>query len=159
MSNSRSIGIIVASVVALIGLAVVVVLLAGRRGPEAYPIGSPEAALQAYLVAWDDGDVKAAYAALSRDAHRSMSFGDYQRAARQWRSGQSPQSTRTVLIDRTEGGGDRRVIYLIVEETYGNGLEQGSYRSERQVELVREDGAWRMSQPLVWLDPAEAYKY
>jgi hypothetical protein len=157
MSNGRSVGVIAASVLAIVGVAVVIVLVAGRREPKAFEPGTPEAALQAYLVAWDAGDLEAAYASLSSAAQRQITFEDYERAARQWRSQQATGVDRLVLFDRSAGNAERMTVYLIVEETYGDQFGGGPYRSERQVDLVREDGAWRTAEPLVWLDPADYY--
>lgn len=157
MSNGRTVGVIVASVLAIVALAVVIVSLVGRA-PKTFEPGSPEAALQAYLVAWDDGDLETAYSSFSAAAHRDLSFADYQRAARTWRSQQTSDIRRLLLIDRSTGNAERVTVYLILEETYGKNLEASSYRSQREVSLVREEGAWRLADPLVWLDPADNYK-
>jgi hypothetical protein len=157
MSGARTIGLIVGGIVVLIGASIAVVLLAGNRGPQTFPSDSPEAALQVYLKAWDAGDEKAAYAVFSKAARRAMSFGEFQRAARQWRSNQAPDSSRTVLFERSEVGPRSATVFLIVEERYGEGLSGGSYRSSREVRLVREGDAWKLADPLVWLEPAEYF--
>jgi hypothetical protein len=43
---------------------------------------------------------------------------------------------------------------LTVEEFYGEDIGGGSYRSERQVRIVRESDGWHIDELLVWLDPA-----
>ena len=81
-----------------------------------------------------------------------MDRGAYQRAVDSW--GVDAEPDRTVLFDSTTGTGDRVQLHLIVEEFYGDGLSGDTYRSPRDVRLVREDGEWRIDQALVWLDQA-----
>ena len=59
-----------------------------------------------------------------------------------------------MLFERTTGGGDAVTVSLTVEEFSGDGLNGSTYRSSRDIRLVRENGAWRIDEPLVWLDPA-----
>ena len=74
---------------------------------------------------------------------------------RPWTRGASgTEPDRTVLFDSSTGTGDRVQLHLIVEEFYGDGLSGDTYRSPRDVRLVREDGEWRIDQALIWLDPA-----
>jgi len=158
VSNGRSVGVVVGSILAVVALTVVIVVLAGSRGPKSFAAGTPEAELQAYLVAWDAGDLQTAYGAFSSSAQRGLPFSDFERAARNWRSGQASVD-RLVLIDRSTGDTDRVTVFLIVEETYGEGFGAGSYRSTREVEMIREDGAWRIANSLVWLEPAEHFGF
>jgi hypothetical protein len=81
-----------------------------------------------------------------------MDLDAYQRAVDA--SGIGVEPNRSVLFDRTDGEGDAVEVHLIVEEFYGDGLSGDTYRSPRDVRLVREDGEWRIDQPLVWLDLA-----
>jgi hypothetical protein len=141
----------------LVGLAVItiiVVLLAGDRQREDFPSDSPEGTVQRYLVAFDAGDLDAAHAFFSADVREQMDVEAYQRAVDSFGHGFAAEGSRTVLFDGTDGGGDRVEVHLIVEEFYGNGLSGETYRSPRDIRLVREDGEWRIDQPLVWLDPA-----
>ena len=157
MSNGRTVGAIVGTILGIVALAVIIVGLAGRE-PKTFEPGSPEAALQAYLVAWDEGDLEAAYSSFSAAARRGLSFEAYQRAARTWHAQQSSDTRRLLLIDRSTGNAERATVYLILEETYRRDLSASSYRSQREVSLIREEGAWRIADPLVWLDPADYYK-
>jgi hypothetical protein len=156
VSTGRSVGVVVGSILAVVALTVVIVVLAGSREPTSFAAGTPEAALQAYLVAWDAGDLETAYAAFSSSAQGELPFSDWERAARNWRSGQASVD-RLAFIDRSTGDSERVTVHLIVEETYGEGFGAGSYRSTREVEMIREDGAWRIANPLVWLEPAEHF--
>lgn len=151
-SNSRSLLYVALGVVALAVVTIVVVLLAGGREAAEFPADSPEATLQAYLAAYEEGDLDAAHAYFSADVRRQMDRQAYQQAVDSWGVGTEPH--RTVLFDSTTGTGDRVQLHLIVEEFYGDGLSGDTYRSPRDVRLVREDGKWRIDQALIWLDPA-----
>ena len=143
--------------VGLVGLAVItiiVVLLAGDRQRADFPSDSPEGTVQRYLVAFDAGDLEAAHAFFSADVREQMDADAYQRAVDSFGHGFSAERGRSVLFDSTDGSGDRVELHLIVEEFYGDGLSGETYRSPRDIRLVREDGEWRIDQPLVWLDPA-----
>jgi ketosteroid isomerase-like protein len=151
-STSRSLIYVALGVVALAVVTIVVVLLAGGREAAEFPADSPEAALQRYLAAYEEGDLDAAHALFSADVRERMDREAYQRAVDSWGVGTEPN--RTVLFDSTTGTGDRVELHLIVEEFHGDGLSGDTYRSPRDVRLLREDGAWRIDQALIWLDPA-----
>lgn len=164
MSSNRSVLYIAAGILALVILAVAVVLLAGDREPQEFPPDSPEAALQAYLAAWDDGDIEAAYTYFSRRIHGTTSFEVYQRAADDFATyGMPPNGPqRRVFIDEVTGSYPRVVVHLTVEELYGDGLSQNVQRSTRLVRMVsdavsRDPNQWRIDEPLVWLDPMPVY--
>lgn len=159
VSSGRTVGVIVGSVLVLVAASVAVVLLAGPRAPQTFPSDAPEAALQAYLKAWEARDDRAAYEAFSEDARRTTPFGRFQRSAQQWRAAQSPGLSRAVFFDRSDVRSERATIHLIVEERYGDGPWDGGYESTRDIDMVREDGAWRIAVPLVWLEPAEFWAY
>ncbi len=151
-SNGRSLLYVALGVVALAVVTIVVVLLAGGREAAQFPADSPEATLQAYLAAYEEGDLDAAHAFFSAEVREQMDRGAYQRAVDSW--GFDAEPDRTVLFDSTTGTGDRVQLHLVVEEFYGDGLSGDTYRSPREVRLVREDGEWRIDQALVWLDHA-----
>jgi len=152
-SSNRSLIYVALGVVALTVAAILVVLLAGDRRATLFEASSPEGTLQRYLAAYDDGDLEAAHAYFSADVRESMDLEAYRRAVDA--SGIGVERERSVLFDRTDGEGDSVEVHLIVEEFHGDGLSGDTYRSPRDVRLVREeDGEWRVDQPLVWLDPA-----
>ena len=66
-SSARWLAGITAGVVLLAVIAVVVTLAAGSGDPEPLPVGSPEAAVQDFIIAIDDGDLAAAYLMLDDD--------------------------------------------------------------------------------------------
>lgn len=152
-SSNRSLIYIGLGVVALTVVTIAAVLLAGDREPAEFAADSPEAALQRYLTAYEDGDLEAAHEYFSSDVRGQMDLEAYQRAVDSWGFGPAEEN-RSVLFDRVSGTGDRVELHLIVEEFYGEGLSGETYRSPRDVRLVREDGGWRIDQALVWLDPA-----
>ena len=43
---------------------------------------------------------------------------------------------------------------ITVEEFYEDGLGGSTNRYDREIHLVREDGAWYIDEPLVWLESA-----
>ena len=159
MSNGRSVGTIAAVIVGLMAVAVVIVLVADRRAPQAFPPGSPEAAIQAYLQAFEDREVETAYEHFSAAAQKRMTLQEFEEAANGWHASQGVELTHLVLIAGSTIDGSRATVELIVESTYEGGLENNTYREEREALLTLEDGAWRFVDPLVWLDPFEYYSF
>lgn len=153
-SANRSLLIIAGGVVLLVVLTVAAVLLAGNRAATDYPADSAEGTLQRYLAAYEDGDAAAAHAFFSSDVRERMDLDAYERAIDESRGMYAPDISRRVLFDRRTGEGDTARLQLTIEEFYGDGLDGSTMRSSREVRLVREDGAWRIDEPLVWLDPA-----
>lgn len=151
-SSNRSLLYVALGVVVLTVVTIAVVLLAGDREAAEFAEDSPEAALQRYLAAYEEGDLDEAHAYFSAAVRRRMDVDAYQRAVDSW--GIGFERDRSVLFDSTSGTGDRIELHLIVEEFSGDGLSGETYRSPRDVRLVREGGDWRIDQALVWLDPA-----
>jgi len=137
-------------------LAVVAVGLSAARDPDQFPADSPQAALQAYLQAFEDEDYKAAYASFSADVQSQMSLEDFERAATDYH--QYATESRRVLydgIDQVQTDGDERAtLRLTVEVSYGDVLFADQYSYPTEVRMVREGGAWHIDQALVHLDPA-----
>jgi hypothetical protein len=157
MSSTRTLAFIAGGIVALVLVSVAVVLLAGGRQRQEFAAGSPEAAVQAYLDAWEEGDADATWTFFSAEVQADYTFENYERAVSDYRLYQYPDGgpSRSVYIDGVDGSGDQVRVQLTVEEYYGDGLNTTSYRSPRAVRLVREGGAWKLADPLIWLDPAE----
>jgi predicted lipid-binding transport protein (Tim44 family) len=149
MNSTRSITYIAAGVLALLVAGAVVVLLAGARSPTAFPADSPQAAMQRYLAAWDDRDYATAYGLFSSRVQERGSLAAFERAAKSGGVGGSPDITQAVLIDGAEIDGNEATVHLTVEERYRDELTIDTFRSPREVLLVREDGSWKIDQPLL----------
>jgi len=126
------------------------VLVAGNAEPQVFESGSPEAAVQAYLEAWEDGDYPATYESFSTGVQSQATEDEYRRMASEWYGPDGPR--HSVYIGEVTTVGERVRVSLVVEEFYGEGIGGESYRSERQVTLISEGGAWKIDEPLIWLD-------
>jgi hypothetical protein len=153
VSSNRSLFLIGGGIVALSIVAVLVVLLAGDRESVEFADDTPEAALQRYLAAFDEGDLGAAHAYFSDDVRDQMDLAAFQRAVNAER-GFSNEGTRRALFDGRTGEGDSVRLELTIEEFTGQGLGASSYRYQAEVPMVRDGDAWRIDAPLVWLNPA-----
>lgn len=153
--SDRSLIYVAVGLVALVAITAAAVLLLGGREPTTFPADSPEGTVQRHLAAFEDGDFEAAHAYFSSEVRSELDLDAYERLTREY--GMYPLDTsRRVLFDRTETDGDRAQVHLTVEEYYGGGPFGGgeTYRSPREIRLVREDGGWRIDQPLVGIEPA-----
>ncbi len=152
--DTRPLLFIGAGILLLVIISVAVVLLVGRGAATEYPAGSPEGAFQRYLTAYDDGDYETAYGYFSEDVHARMSLEDYRQGAQMFGGGMGYGGTsQRVLFQGSEGGGDRVRLNLVIEYFYGDGMSGGSSRQPLQVNMVREDGQWRIDDPLTGLEP------
>jgi len=137
------IGIFIAAL--LIIVAAGAVFIGGTEQEAVYADGSPEAAFQEYVVAWDVGDPAAAYAALSAGARRRVSRYDFDEA-NQWRNEQASR----IWIDERTGTDERPQLRLSIETVYQGGFfGSGRNREDSRVTLVQEDGVWKIDTPLV----------
>ena len=144
-----------AAIAALIVVAVFVVVVSPDR-PATYAAGTPEAAFQAFYAAWEDGDTDGAYGALSSAVAADLDRSEYRRmdAEQAW---QRDQDRRLVLLG-VDITGERAVLKVRVDEFNGGGFGGGRYSFDRSVLLVREDGTWRIDEPLVGIESV-AYGY
>jgi hypothetical protein len=141
----RSVLLLGGSVLAVIIVAVVAALAFGSGSPRAYPPESPAGVLQAYLAALRSGDDAALSTFLTRRALAQMTTG-----------GSLPngsycgavQERRVRLRDVTEHG-ERATLKLEVEQYGGSLLDVSRDTYEREVELAREDGVWKVDE--AWL--------
>lgn len=151
----RSLLLFGVGILALVVVAAAAVLLLGSREPTTFPADSPEGVVQRHLAAFEDGDFEAAHALFSADVQAEMDLEAYERTAREY-GGYLGNTSRRILFDRTDEAGDVARVHLTVEEYYGGGPFGGgeTYRSPREIRLVREGGSWRIDDPLIGLEPA-----
>jgi hypothetical protein len=155
MSSTRTLAFIAGGILVLVAISVAIVLLAGGRQRQEFAAGSPEATVQDYLAAWEEQDPAAAWTFYSSEVQAEYGYDEFERAANDYFRYSGQQGTsRSVFIDGVDGSGERVTVRLTVEEYYSDGLNNNSYRSPRTVRLIREDGSWKLRDPLIWLDPA-----
>lgn len=156
-AQDRSLLLIALGIVVLVVLVVVAVLLLGNRRPTAFPAESAEGVVQRYLQAYQQGDYEAAYNFFSSDVRASMSLPEYRQVVRDQGGMYGTDSAPRVSFDRTTGSGERREVHLSVEVFYGDRAGPfdggGSVSSPRVVSMISDDGAWRIDEQLVGLDP------
>jgi hypothetical protein len=146
----RPVLIVAGAVLVLVAAAIAAVATLGSR-TATYPAGSPEAAFQDYLAAFDEGDYEASYAYFSDAVKARLPYGQYvdectSRAA-------SGEDVR-VIIERADLSGERATLRLVIERYYADGLQSSRYRSPGEVRLVRVDGRWRIDQRMVGAEPS-----
>ena len=149
----RSFLAIGAGIALLVVVAVIAVVVLGSRETPAFSADTPEGVVQRHLAAVEADDLEAAWAYFSSSVRADLSLDAFRRASREY--GVHGTVSRRVLFDRSEVDGDRARVWLTVEEYYGGGPFGGgeTYRSSREIALVREDGEWRIDDPLIGLEP------
>jgi hypothetical protein len=120
------------------------------RSRVAYPPDSPEAALQRYLDAWDQGDVDRAWSALSTRAQTVLRYAAFQ-SSQAWLGDEAIR----VWIDESRSiESDHVVLELTIERSSDGPLGPTRDRLQRRVTLVREDDTWlidtTMARPFEW---------
>ncbi len=146
----RHILIISGLVVGLVVIAAVTVLVVAPRGPATYAPGSPEAAFQQYLAAYDSGDLDAAYASFSSRVRSTTSSSQYLDEVSMYDRGDQERAIWIDTVDRADG---RATLHLTIEEFYSSGLTSDSYRYGVTVRMVSEDGTWNVDELLAGVDP------
>lgn len=155
----RSLLAIGLGIAVLVGVAVIAVVVLGSRDATSFPADTPEGIVQRHLAAVEDEDYETAWSYLSADVQSDLSLDEYRRAARDY--GYWGTGSRRVLFDRSEVDGDRARVWLTVEEYYDGGPFGGgdTYRSTREIALVREGGEWRIDDPIIGLEPMPGLDY
>jgi hypothetical protein len=150
MTSNRAVTTIAAGILGLVVIGAVVVLLAEDRKPATFPAGSPEAAMQAYLAAWEDGDSEKAYGFFSEAVRSQVTLADYQNAVSGF--GDVSPGDEAVYIDAAQISGDRATVHLTVEHYFGDGPGAETYRSTTTVRMVRQADAWKLDQQLIGVE-------
>jgi hypothetical protein len=137
-------------VVGLVVVAVVAVLLVGQGSPRTYPAGSPEAAFQAYLQAYDADDLETAHGAFSTQVRKTWSYETYVRDTTSW--GGSSTDPR-VWIDSVTTSGDEATLHLTIEWSSGSGIGASRwYDRNVEIRMVSENGGWFIGQRLIGVE-------
>ena len=151
----RTIAVIGGVVALLVVAAVVAALTLGSRGATTFPSGSPEAAFQAYYRAYQDGDLATAYGYFSRTVHGQMTQAQYSQYVSAYGGSMSPPgASERLTVDGVATHGATATLSLTVEQLYGSGIDVQRSTYTRQVRLVQEDGAWKVDEALLGLNPA-----
>lgn len=131
--------------VVIVALALVAFLLLGQREDADYPAGSPEAAFQDFMRAWQADDVDLAWASLSAQAQERTTLDRFRSANLRRR-----EDVHRVWIDDVFVDGERAVLHLSVESLTDDGiLGPGRERASARMTLVREGGDWKVDSPTV----------
>ncbi|HET7037932.1 MAG TPA: hypothetical protein VFI42_19825 [Thermomicrobiaceae bacterium] len=143
----RSVSIVAALAVALMAATIAVALTAGSGSVSRFPPGSAEDVLQRYLQAVQNRDAQAAYGLLSADARRLMPESEFAD-----RIGRGPIERQRIALRGIErdarGEGVSVTLAVTRPADPGLGIDSVSYTST--LGLVREDGGWRIEQPVVF---------
>lgn len=148
----RSIAIIAGLVLLLIALAIAAVLTLGNRPPAEYPADSPQAAFIGYVRAVEARDPETAYSYFSQKVKRMMTFEQYIDPREYGRLLPTRERNTRLRIDRVEVTGDRARLWLTTEYFTGSGLSADRYTVTEELQLVHEDGAWKIDERLSWRD-------
>jgi len=154
MTANRSLLAIGAGVIALVIVTLAVVLLTDDGDGTSFAPDSPEAALEAYITALEDGNVDAAYAMFSDGVRSRVSADAFEREVGLRDTGTPDGPDTRYLVTATNVDGETALVTVTVEEFYGDGLNGSTNRYDHEIHLVREDGAWHIYEPLVWLESA-----
>lgn len=147
----RPIAAATVGVVVLVVASLAAVLIFGPARVASYPPDSPEAAFQQFLRASDTGDLSTAYGLLSDRVRSDVSLSEFTDAANRW--GHGGWSGARVTIERTDRAATYATLHFVVERFYEAGLRSSSYRSDQDVRLVLEGGAWKIDDRLIGIEP------
>ena len=137
----------------LIVVAVIVLVVIVPRSAQTYAEDTPEGTLQRYLRALDEGDSETAYSFFSREVKRDFPLSEFENGLPSPDLGLD-EIPRTVRVAGVDMRGDTATLRLAVDEYVDVLPLSREYRSERRIRLIREDGAWKIDQPLHGLGPA-----
>jgi len=148
---ARSVLIIAVPVLVLVIGAVIAVLVLSPGESHLAP-GSPEAAFQQYLDAYQSRDFSGAYGSFSAGAQHQLSADDYVSRARSSTNVPFDDNQR-ILVGRVEQHGSAVILHLTIERSSGSGLNLDRSSYDQQVPLVQENGAWKIDQLLLGIYP------
>jgi hypothetical protein len=138
---------IVVGAVLLIVLSVAAVLLVGRRpAPTADPT-TPGGTVQIYVELVRAGSLERAYGYLSRSAQASVPPDRFRQDGARYVG--SSRTGERLLVEPLAVTGDTAEVKVTVSRftARSDPFSSGSYHRDVAVNLVREDGAWRIDRP------------
>lgn len=128
----RALIAIISVIVAIVLIAVAVILT--RGGPADLDPASPEGVVQAYSNAVISDDEPTALALLTSDVRKNCERTHYGKI-----------QGFVMAIESTKIHGNRAIVRVSVEHSYGDGLYGGStYVSDERFDLVLEDDLWKV---------------
>ena len=146
-SDRFVLGIVVGA--ALLTVVGIIAVLVASRTPPPRPVdpGSPAGVVQAYGEALRAGDLDRAYGYLSRGAQAAVSLNDYRRRA--YRPYLPDTAAQRVLVEPVTVGADTATVRVTSSRFSArpDPFSATTYHQDMTVNLVREDGAWRISRP------------
>jgi hypothetical protein len=119
-------------------VAVIVTLVAGAGDPEPLPEGSPEKAVQDFILAVDDGDFEAAYAMLHPDLQDTCPVSDFRRYIGEGRDSGFRVSLKSVDYIREEA----HVTVAVTTFSGSPPFDFSEYTSDSLFVAVQVDGTW-----------------
>lgn len=141
-SSARWLAGMTAGVVALGVIAVIVTLLASSGDPEPLPPGSPEARVQDFILAIDDGAVDVAYDMLASTAIDECAQADFRRHIS---DGQS--AGLRVELDSVDRYGDEADVTVSVTSFRGSPpFDFSKSKQEARFALTKSDDDWLLTE-------------
>ena len=132
------------AVLALVVIAVAAIVLVGDREDTVYTPGSPEAAVQAYALAWEAGDADAAWGMRTPQAQRRVQRSEFHGAI-SWEE----DTPSRVWVDKRRDLDDRVVLTLGVERTWDGLFGPSRHTESLRLTLIQLDDEWRIDTPVV----------
>jgi hypothetical protein len=137
---------IVAGTVVLVAVAILAVFLFARdrTGAPADP-NSPAGVVQAYIEAVRGGDIERSRTYLTREARAQAEARD-----RQSTYPQSRADNLRIVVETVSSTDSTAEVKVTLSRFYARSdpFSSGTSRYDLTVRLIREDGAWRMTQPI-----------
>jgi hypothetical protein len=137
---------IVAGTILLVVVSVIVVFMLGRpRTAPPADTSTPAGVVQAYIEALRDNDVTRSRTYLTNQARAEAEARDKNNTYRP-----SPQDSVRIVVEQVSATDTRAQVKVTTSRFYANSDPFSSSSSHRDttVALVREDGAWRITQAL-----------
>ena len=138
-SSGRWLAGITAGVFSLIAVAVVVALVASGD-PEPLPEGSPEAAVQTYVQAIDDGDFRGAYRLLNAESREACEENEFRSRIRN-----GSDAGMRIILDYVDVVDDNALVSVNITSFHGDPPFDFSESTQSALfDLDRVDEAWEI---------------